>query len=176
MKLIIPFALVLFAMISPAAAKESKYHEVVNASSQDRLEQLVVMVQGEMKPGGRYEFVKPDERKTIDAKFAEMLDLLKRKGSIEAMQQDEKVRLFNAQEMVNSILTRRDSDRVICENRTPIGSHIPQTSCHTYGQAEEARHDTVKKMMDWDHIACVDSKTSEQCMHKPHVRGPGEHL
>jgi hypothetical protein len=157
-------ASVLLALGTAAAAKESKYHEVVNADSHDKFEQIVAMVQSELKPGGRYEFVPTAERTTIDNKLAEMLDLFKKNGSVEQMHQDEKVRLFNAQESVNAILTKRDSDRVICVNQAPIGSHIPKTSCHTYGQEEEARRQTAKTIKDWDNRGCAGASTEGPCM------------
>jgi hypothetical protein len=162
------FSSALLAMASTATAKESKYHEVVNADSQDKFEQIITMVRGEMKAGGRYEFVKPDERQTIETKLDEMQTLFKSSGSVEQMHQDEKVQLFNAQELVNAILTKRDSDRVICVNRAPVGSHIPKTTCHTYGQEEEARRETTKEIKEWDIRGCTGGP-SGQCM--PRQRG-----
>jgi hypothetical protein len=154
-----------------AQAKESKYREVVNADTQAKFEQIISMVQGEMKTGGRYEFVPADERKTVDAKLTQMQGLFTKSGSIEQMQQDEKIQLFNAQEVVNAILTKRDSDRVICENKAPVGSHIRKTTCHTYGQEEQARRDTGKQIRDWDHRGCVGASTAGPCM--PGLPGSG---
>jgi len=34
------------------------------------------------------------------------------------------IELFNQQELVNSILTRRDRDRVICERGSLTGTHL----------------------------------------------------
>ena len=65
-----------------------------------------------------------------------------------------KAKLFNEQEVVNSILTRRDRDRVICKNEAPIGSHIPVTTCHTYGQEVEAREATHNPLDQWKNDAC----------------------
>ena len=136
------------------SAKE-KYREVVNAETQDKFDDIVADVRNEMQVGGRYEFVKPQERVTIAAKLTEMDALFKENGAVAKMKPDQKIRLYNDQEVVNSILTQRDSDRVICENRLPIGSHIPVTSCHTYGQAEEARKGTRKIMDKWATGPCI---------------------
>ncbi|MEO7324880.1 MAG: hypothetical protein ABIW82_08630 [Dokdonella sp.] len=137
---------------------------MINADSLDTFEQKVAMVHAEMAVGGRYEFVKPDERRTIDLKFSEMDGLMKQSGPVESMKQDQKIQLFNAQEVVNAILTKRDSDRVICENIVPIGSHIPKTKCHTYGQSEEARRESVRTMNAWDNRGCVGGSTAGPCM------------
>lgn len=152
--LLIPLVVATAAV--SVSAKE-KYREVVNAETPDKFEQISATVRQEMEAGGRYEFVKPDERTTIDKKLSEMDLLFKQNESVQRMPQNQKVQLFNAQEVVNAILTKRDSDRVICENRLPIGSHIPKTTCHTYGQEQEAHRATVKAMHDWDNRGCVGS-------------------
>ena len=156
----IRIVLLSFAAIVPAASVSAreKYREIVNADTQEKFEQIEANVRNEMQAGGRYEFVKPAERDTVDKNLAAMNALFKQRGSVSEMKQDEKIKLFNAQEVANSILTKRDSDRVICVNSIPVGSHIPVTSCHTFGQEEEARRGAVKKMQDWEHPACVSRK------------------
>ena len=110
-----------------------------------------------MDTGGKYEFVPPDERTKIDKSFGEMTALFDQYGSVSAMNQDAKVKLFNDQEVVNSILTKRDRDRVICTNQAPVGSHIRQTSCHTYAQEVQAHQETQKQMTDWKVMGCAGS-------------------
>ncbi len=52
----------------PVCAKE-KYHEVVNAQSNDAFAQVADGVRRDMAAGGRYEFVTPAERATIEKNF-----------------------------------------------------------------------------------------------------------
>jgi predicted secreted protein len=118
-------------------AKE-KYHEAVNAGSLEELEKVSASVRKDMESGGRYEYVSPTERQKVDQKLTEMETLLQHNGPAE-LKEREKIQLFNAQEVVNSILAHRDRDRVICKSEAPIGSHIPVTTCHTYAQEVEAR-------------------------------------
>ncbi len=84
-----------------------------------------------------------------------MTALFQNRGSVDKMSEPQKVELFNSQEVVNSILTKRDSDRVICENRIPVGSHIPKTSCHTYGQEQETRLGTDREMVKFQMMQCI---------------------
>ena len=79
--------------------------------------------------------------------------------TVSAMNQDAKVQLFNDQEVVNSILTKRDRDRVICTNKAPIGSHIRQTTCHTYAQEVQAHQETQKQMSDWKVMGCAGTSS-----------------
>jgi len=156
MNKIIAMAIALsLSAFHPALAKEHYKEPGVKADTKEAFEPIAADVRKEMEGGGRFEYVKPDECKTVDAKLDEMNKLFEKSGSVSAMTQDEKVALFNAQETVNAILTRRDRDRVICKNEAPIGSHIPVTSCHTYGQEVEAREGTKKQMNDWQRAQCV---------------------
>lgn len=147
--------LVTVAVVSIASANENYHEKAINADTKEKFEEISATVRKEMEDGGRYEYVKPDERKTIDRKLSEIDALFAEKDSVQGMKQDTKVKLFNAQEVVNSILTRRDRDRVICKNEAPLGSHIPVTSCHTYGQEEDARRGAHKQMEDWGKDPCV---------------------
>jgi len=140
--------------VSMAGAKENYHEKTINADTKEKFVEVATDVRQEMQAGGRYEYVKADERKTIDQKFTEMEALFNENGSVQNMKQDTKVKLFNDQEVVNSILTHRDRDRVICKNEAPVGSHIPVTSCHTYGQEEEAREGTHNQLDEWKRSAC----------------------
>ncbi|HEY6984558.1 MAG TPA: hypothetical protein VH375_00635 [Rhodanobacteraceae bacterium] len=139
----------------PAVAKEN-YHEVgVKADTKEAFDALADNVRKNMTPGGKYEYVKPEEQKTIEKKFSEMDALFTQAGSVANMKEDQKIALFNAQETVNSILTLRDRDRVICKKEAPVGSHIPVTTCHTYAQEVEAHQGTTKQLSDWSRPQCV---------------------
>lgn len=184
----IPLVALLFALASAASAKESTYHQNVNAGNGDTFQQVVTWVHDEMKTGGRYAEVTPAERLKVDARFAEMQALFDERGSIERMHQDEKVALFNAQEEVNALLAKRDTvlaerdgttatptarrvaqvnrekDRVICENRAAVGSHIAKTTCHTKAQSDEAQRDTQRIVKAWDNRACAGGTVGRPCM------------
>jgi hypothetical protein len=156
MKILAAIAIVvLVSAFQPTVAKENYKEPGVKADTKEAYAAVAGNVRQEMEEGGRYEYVNQAERKTIDRKLTEMTTLFEQAGSVAAMKEDQKIALFNAQETVNSILTRRDRDRVICKKQAPVGSHIPVTSCHTYGQEEDARRDTRKKLNDWQQTPCV---------------------
>ena len=104
----------------------------------------------QMKPGGRYEFIKPAEKQRVTTVLAQMASLLARSGSVDAMNHDTRLQLFNDQEEVNGILKHNDSNRLVCESRAPIGSHIPVTTCHTWGQIATAARNTQYGMDKFD--------------------------
>jgi hypothetical protein len=136
-------------------AKENYKEQAVKADTKEAFQAIAETVRKDMEPGGRYEYVKPGEQQTVEKKLAEMNTLFEQTGTVANMKQDQKIALFNAQETVNSILTLRDRDRVICKKEAPIGSHIPVTSCHTYAQEVEAHEGSKKQMDDWGRPLCV---------------------
>jgi hypothetical protein len=149
-------ALAIAIAASGVTAKENYREKAINADTKAKFAEVVTNVRKELD-GGRYEYVKPDERTTIETKLAEMSAFFAENDTVAGMKQDTKIKLFNAQEVVNSILTRRDRDRVICKNEAPLGSHIPVTSCHTYGQEEDARQGTRNQLSEWSRAPCAVS-------------------
>jgi hypothetical protein len=170
MKMTLALAVALsMAILAPCSAKENYHEKGVNADSKETFADLSQNVRREMDTGGKYEFVPPDERAKIDKSFTEMTALFDQYGTVSAMNQDAKVKLFNDQEVVNSILTKRDRDRVICTNKAPVGSHIPKTSCHTYAQEVQAHQETEKQMSDWKVMGCAGTSSGRGAATQPPV-------
>ena len=147
--------LALTAM-TPASAKENYKEQNFNADSKEKFDTVAANVREGMKPGGRYEYVKPNERSTINQKLSEMDALFQQSPTVAGMSQQTKIELFNDQEVVNSILTQRDSERVICTKQAPIGSHIPFTTCHSYGQEQDAHKNSETVKQGWTRTQCGD--------------------
>jgi len=143
MKTIFAIAMV-FAFAASHAAEKSK--DVVKAETKDSFEAVAADVRKEMSADGRYGYVKAEEREKVEASLAEMSAIFDANGSVDKMDKATKVKLFNAQENVNAILTLRDRDRLICERGMQTGSRIVTTSCRTYGDIEAARLASEKFM------------------------------
>ena len=139
-----------------ASAKENYKEQNFNADTKEKFDLVSANVREAMKPGGRYEYVKPAERATIEQKLSMMDALFKQSATVSNMSKQTKIKLFNDQEVVNSILTQRDSDRVICKKEAPIGSHIPITTCHSYGQEQDAHKNSETVKQGWTRTQCGD--------------------
>jgi len=155
MKRFVLMSLVALATTSSITAKENYKEQAVKADTKEAFTQVAATVRKEMEDGGRYEYVKPKERVQVEQNLDVMGALFDKYGTVQAMTEQTKIELFNAQESVNSVLTLRDRDRVICKKDAPLGSHIPIVSCHTYGQAEDAQRGTQRQLDDWKHPPCV---------------------
>jgi len=157
------FLLAALLPLTIAAAGENYSEANKNADSREKLAAVAADVRSQMRAGGRFEFVRPIERTTIDRKFAEMDALFAQAGSVAGMQEDAKVKLFDAQETINSILTERDADRLICKREPIMDSRIPTTTCQTYRQQLAKAEVTRQKMLQWQNVLCTpNSKTCPQ--------------
>jgi len=145
------------AVAGPSFANEKYNEPSVKADTKEAFTEIATTVRKEMDGGGRFEYLKPQERIQVDQGLDQMTALFDKYGSVSAMNEQAKIELFNTQEKVNSVLTLRDRDRVICKKEAPVGSHIPIVQCHTYGQAEDAKRGTEKQMADWKRAQCSGS-------------------
>lgn len=146
-------AIVGAALLQASAVYASKTEVIVKAQNKDDFTAVVAAVHQQMQQGGRYEFVDKGEREKVDASFSDMQTLFDKYGTVAQMDENAKVQLFNDQEAVNGILTRRDDKRLVCESVAPIGSHIPRTSCRTYREIELEHHQTQNFQQQMQQVA-----------------------
>jgi len=142
---------VLAVVTSGAFAADKVDQKRVGADAADtpaKFAELTNELHQEMSPGGRYEFIRPDDKAKVDADLQSMSAMLTKSGSVAAMSQPEKVQLFNTQEHLNGILTHNDRNRLVCEHKPPIGTNIAVTSCKTVAEIEKMRNDAQKMATD----------------------------
>ncbi|MEO8778762.1 MAG: hypothetical protein ABI389_08820 [Rhodanobacter sp.] len=128
------------ALLQASTVYAYKMEVIVKAQNKSDFSAVMAAVHQQMQPGGRYEFVNHADREKVDASFADMQSLFDKYGTVAQMDQPVKVQLFNDQEVVNAVLTHNDDKRLICESVSPIGSHIPRTTCRTYREVEQEHH------------------------------------
>ena len=121
---------------------------VDTADTPEKLQAVIDSIHGEMAQNKRYEFITPTERTAVDNDFAAMMALITKTGSVAAMREDDRVKLFNAQEHVNGILTHSDRNRLVCERRQKMGSNLPVNECSTVADIERNRANSQKFMLD----------------------------
>ena len=131
-----------------AWAADGVVQKPVAADTPDKFAQTAAQVRKEMGAGGRYEFIRPDDKAKVDTDLNSMEAMLQKSGSVTAMNQDEKVQLFNTQEHLNGILTHSDRNRLVCENTAPTGSNLRRSTCLTAGEIELKRQRDQKGIQD----------------------------
>ncbi|KLJ00997.1 hypothetical protein [Luteimonas sp. FCS-9] len=104
-------------------------------------------VLADMAGGEAYAEISPRDRQTVVSLLDRMQGVIGDASSVEALHETERVRLFNDQEQVNTILTRAKADsRLICRRETPIGSRRPQTSCMTVAERRRATETSQERL------------------------------
>jgi hypothetical protein len=133
---------------SSAFAKDQKVDPAINASTADAFKTVSAWVRTQMDEGGRYQETKPAERARVNDRLDDMAKVFEEKDDVEKMNEQQRMRLFNDQEEVNAILTKRDGQRLVCKDEIPIGSHIPTRVCRTMDEirfANKAKDDTMRR-------------------------------
>ena len=149
MKLLSAFAC-LMLVTAAASADDRVVEKPLIAQTLEGFQKESGAIRAEMKPGGRYEFLKNDERARIDARMATMEAVLQKHADQNDLSTNDKITLVNAQEEVNSILKHNDANRLVCESRAPIGSNLPVKTCRTYGEVERQRSEAARFIKDTD--------------------------
>ena len=140
---------VLLCSTSPLQAKGAEKKAIV-ADTPEKFELLVEAIRQEMEPGKRYEFLNTYNRGVVNDGLDRMGEMLQEAGSVDAMSQEEKTKLFSIQEKVNGVLANNAADRRICTHRAPTGSHIPMTECKTVRELHLRRAEGRRKLKDME--------------------------
>ncbi len=130
----------LMAVSAPAfAARKSTTDDAVAATTSEAFVAQAAEVRKDMEAGGRYGDISAANRQKVDAQLDFIGSLLQRKGSVDAMNDQEKVQLLNAQEQANSILVGYDDQQLVCEFRKIAGSNRKEKVCQTKREIAAAR-------------------------------------
>ena len=108
------------------------------------------VIRRDLNQGKIYSELDQRQRDEVFAALDRIQAVLEAKGNIAALSEDAKLRVFNDQELVNAMLTkRREDSRLLCSRETPVGSHRPVTSCETIAERRRNRdrsQDTMRAL------------------------------
>jgi len=133
-------------------------HATIDSSSKKAQEHAALDVTGSfaeqrkaidarLANGETYSEINQEDRKTVKEALDRMAAVLEQSGGVAALNEEQKVRVFNDQEVVNTILTRAaDDSRLVCRREKRIGSNRPTTQCMTALQRREQLEEARKSM------------------------------
>jgi hypothetical protein len=139
-------ASLLLVLSAQVASASDKPNPAVNASDKDSFQTVSEWVRKQMDAGGRYAEASGEERQVVNARLEEMTKMFEQKSSVDQMSIDEKKKLLVDQEEINSILGKRDGDRLICKSERPIGSNLPVKTCVTARERDQRRREDNKEL------------------------------
>jgi hypothetical protein len=96
----------------------------------------------------KYAELTDEDRRTVLRLLEQMEAQLQGSGA-EALNEDERVRLFNIQEQANSILIQAAEDsRLICRRERKTGSRFKTTHCATVAERREVRERSQQELRE----------------------------
>lgn len=146
-------AMLMLPTVYAAGNNSQVVEKPLVAQTLESFNQEAARIREQMQPGGVYEFMKSADRARVETRLGDMQKLLQDHTADGDMSKSNKIALVNAQEEVNGILRHNDNNRMVCESRAPVGSHIPVTTCRTYGEVESQRRETVKSVGDMNTVS-----------------------
>ena len=109
---------------------------------------------------GEYGRLKRGSEKNLQAARDRIADLLKGHASARELQPDDRIAVYNAQEVIYSILRSQDKSRMVCRREAPTGSRIPTTECLTVAEREERGRAASESTGNVLREVCVPGETS----------------
>jgi hypothetical protein len=146
MKSLIAVAFALLFLALPAFAKPPA--PAVGKLQPDEFAAVAARIRGEFGRGGRYEELSKRERRQVDDGLKAIERLLDGRESIDELNEEQVIELYNAQQLVNTTLARRDRLREVCERHTMLGSHFNKVRCETVADREIRTHQ-VRTMLEF---------------------------
>ena len=116
-------ALLALALYTPASAKKTL--DIDTFVQQQRL------IRGDIESGRKYSNMDNETKERLFRAQDQMFGLLDGRGSIDDLDQDELIELYNAQGTVNALLTDSDLERDVCHRVTTVGTHRVGIACYS---------------------------------------------
>ena len=89
----------------------------------------------------------PEEVAEVKRQQDVMFTALDGVDSIEALDDDSRLEVYNAQQTINGIITKNVANTPICRRESTLGSHRQRTVCMTPSQRAEAA-DNARRMLE----------------------------
>jgi hypothetical protein len=86
---------------------------------------------------GKYSRFKPEAMARLTQAQEKIFRLLDGNQSVDHLNMNQKVELFNALEEVKAVLNDNEQDRLVCRRERKVGTTIPETRCATVAQRKE---------------------------------------
>jgi hypothetical protein len=137
----------LFLVATASWASDSKPN--LSANDYAGFQAQSQVIRRDLNEGKLYSELDQKQRGEVTAALDRIDVALQSHGNVAALPEETKLRVFNDQELVNTILTKgRDDSRLLCTRETPVGSHRPVNSCKTVAERRRDRERSQDTMRD----------------------------
>ena len=104
--------------------------------------------------GGKvYSEISQKERSDVKDALNRISGALQATNGVQGLNEEQKARIFNDQELINSILTRAGEDsRLVCTREKVVGSHRPTTHCLTVAERRRIRENDQNNLLQKNRV------------------------
>ena len=128
--------LILMLLLAPALAPAVQAQAMTAASFGEQK----ARIEAALADGKSYAEINTMQRKEVTGALNRIARLLDTAGSSDGLNKRQKIRIFNDQELINTILTSAAEDsQLICRRDKPVGSHFAQDVCETVAERRRLR-------------------------------------
>lgn len=104
----------------------------------------------EIETGDTYAEINSMQKREVMEALDRIGTWLESAGSIDAMSDDQRIRVFNEQEKINTMLTGVAADsRLVCTREQTVGTRMRQTSCFTVAERRRRRESDTQDAQLW---------------------------
>lgn len=107
-------------------------------------------IERDLDEGVRYEHLDPGDERRIRSALNRLAARLEGVETIEDIPRNLRAKVFNDQEMINTLLGEVDAFRqMVCKRESAAGTHFKQTTCKTeaeWAQLQEASQESRRRM------------------------------
>jgi hypothetical protein len=161
MSRILAALLALLLMLPIAAPSASTDHSAVTFDPAKFDRQRAAIEQG--MRGDTYSELTTTQRQQVRDALREIQRLLDQQQAVGELREEERVALFNAQEEVNTLLTKAaDDSRLLCKREAKSGSHLRINVCRTVAQIRRERESSENAIRWRLPIAPIPEMTAER--------------
>lgn len=143
----LPVVLFLVAGAAWAEPYASRHAPTISNMNRDQILAWIDKLNVDLGSKG-YGHVKDEGRHKIEASEAEIRHLLENVHSLDALNDTQKVSLFNETQAIVAVLNDSEKDRMICEREKTTGSHRSVVLCMTVEERRKQADITKQALFD----------------------------
>jgi hypothetical protein len=113
----------------------------------------------EIETGETYAEISSMQKRDVIESLDRMGTWLESAGSVDAMSDEQRIRLFNEQEKINTMLTGVAADsRMVCTREQTVGTRMRQTTCFSVAERRRRREADTEDANRWFQGAIEESR------------------
>lgn len=131
--------------IAPASVMAKEAFDL-SATSAAEFRQQADALRNELKAGGKYASLSPKDKEQIGKQLEVLQDLYDDREAGKRFGKRDEVKLVNASEEINGLLSGDEDDRLVCQQERRLGTNRTERVCMTVAERRERREEAAKEL------------------------------